>query len=1359
MRPIIISLLLSLAPSFAAAQDYPDCAANALIVLDRSFSMNAEIEGKTKLNIAKDAIKFMVTQFDGQIIFGLMVYPGDNSCGDGIMIAEMPAKASDIEAALDAIDARGQTPIPQAMQAARDYFISYLPTDPVPRASYVILLTDGKSNCGGENPSIPSDPVPAVQALRNTNGNDIKTYVIGFGDGVDPQQLTAIANAGGTGSPFLADNQQSLESALSQIFNSTQAELCDGWDNDCDTGTKDGSQDPMLNQSCDTGQQGQCGAGHYECQNGGLICIADMTAQPELCDGKDSDCDPTSPDGADEPNLNKPCDTGESGICAAGKWKCTSGHMSCIPNRNPEREVCDNVDNDCNQNTADGQDDPKMGTDCATGLPGICAAGSYTDCTNGKLVCTSKQSPSTEICDNLDNDCDPNTPDGSEDPELNGTCSTGMGGVCESGHKECVNGGMVCYPDNLGSAELCNNQDDDCDGSTSDDGTDEPWYNQSCDTGEFGRCKDGRYKCVNGAKVCVRRRNPRAEVCNGQDDDCDGDLSDDADDDTRIGRNCNTGLPGICSAGTYTSCVSGHLVCEQINQPEPTDMCDGRDEDCNPNTPDGSSESWFMQPCATGMGGTCEAGTDQCIGGQRQCIPNNLGNPELCNGEDDDCDGDTSDDGEDDPDMNKDCDTGLPGVCQQGTYTKCTNGKLECEPKTEASTEVCDGKDNDCDPGTADGAQDPMMGQDCDTGKPGICAAGTYTACENGHMVCSQNEQPGAEVCDGIDNDCDPSTKDGADDAMIGQACKTGLGGVCEDGKYNCSGGKLVCVADNLGKPDLCDGVDNDCNPNTPDGTDEPDLNKVCDTGEPGVCSAGNKKCVSGKMVCIRNNDPSLEICDGKDNDCDPKTQDGAQDPKMGQDCDTGKPGVCGPGTYTKCENGKLVCTQKEQAGPDLCDGLDNDCNPKTADGKDEADLYKECDTGLPGGCKTGRFECRDGTMSCESVSEMELEVCDGIDNDCDPDTEDGSWDPLIGQDCDTGLPGICTVGVYVGCVNAHLVCQQKTFPEQEICDGLDNDCDPDTPDGAQDSEVGKFCTTGKVGVCEAGHTVCDSGSIFCDQYILESPEICDGLDNDCDGHVDEGVINACGWCGMRPDEVCDGIDNDCDGIADEGDLCPGTETCINGKCVETCTMGECPAGQKCDSNGHCIDEPCADYNCPEGTYCKAEGDKPVCIDPCKGISCKDGWVCRNGVCIQPDCYYEGCEQGERCIDGSCVPDPCYTKECNQGEFCRDGVCVPSCADVSCDDGKKCVDGSCVDDPCFGADCEAGEICNPATGECEGDPCAGIYCTNGKKCVDGVCVHDICHNIECPDGQRCDNGQCVKDLCRQALRPWILLRS
>ena len=73
--------------------------------------------------------------------------------------------------------------------------------------------------------------------------------------------------------------------------------------------------------------------------------------------------------------------------------------------------------------------------------------------------------PSTELCDGVDNDCDPSTQDGSEDPEVNASCDTGLDGVCATGSNVCESGGISCVPDNQPALEVCgNSMDEDCNG-------------------------------------------------------------------------------------------------------------------------------------------------------------------------------------------------------------------------------------------------------------------------------------------------------------------------------------------------------------------------------------------------------------------------------------------------------------------------------------------------------------------------------------------------------------------------------------------------------------------------------------------------------------------------------------------------------------------------------------------------------------------------------------------------------------------------------------------------------------------------------------------------------------------------------
>ena len=315
------------------------------------------------------------------------------------------------------------------------------------------------------------------------------------------------------------------------------------------------------------------------------------------------------------------------------------------------------------------------------------------------------------------------------------------------------------------------------------------------------------------------------------------------------------------------------------------------------------------------------------------------------------------------------------------------------------------------------------------------------------------------------------------------------------------------------------------------------------------------------------------------------------------------------------------------------------------------------------------------------------------------------------------------------------LVCAPDGLPD--LCDGRDNDCDGQVDNGSDGAEpiAPGPCATGQAGICARGQRACLDGNVVCLPDAAPGVEVCNRRDDDCNGTIDDGLVNVCGVCGADPVETCNGLDDDCDGQTDDGELCPPSQVCLEGACRQPCDGNECSeAGQFCNREvGLCV-EPCVGIDCEFGLTCDTTLNQ--CVDQCAGVVCPDATQrCFEGQCVENSCRATGCPDGAVCDGLECVPDPCANAMCATGEFCRGGQCIPSCAQVSCPLYEACVDGACVRDDCAGVRCADGEACR--AGACVADPCMGITCGEGARCVDGVCAFDACSTTECPPGQVC----------------------
>lgn len=161
------------------------------------------------------------------------------------------------------------------------------------------------------------------------------------------------------------------------------------------------------------------------------------------------------------------------------------------------------------------------------------------------------------------------------------------------------------------------------------------------------------------------------------------------------------------------------------------------------------------------------------------------------------------------------------------------------------------------------------------------------------------------------------------------------------------------------------------------------------------------------------------------------------------------------------------------------------------------------------GFCNAGYTVCEEDNVRCEGVIYPKEEICDGADNDCNGivDDPDKFWAGIANTKCYFEETGECRYSEQM-CIDGQLICAYSTSPfyGPEVCDGKDNDCDGEYDEGVPQNFVynGPY-ETANVGECKAGITLCESGQEKIFGMVLPITEVCNnGKDDDCDGITDE---------------------------------------------------------------------------------------------------------------------------------------------------------------------------------------------------------------------------------------------------------------
>lgn len=679
-------------------------------------------------------------------------------------------------------------------------------------------------------------------------------------------------------------------------------------------------------------------------------------------------------------------------------------------------------------------------------------------------------------------------------------------------------------------------------------------------------------------------------------------------------------------------------------------------------------------------------------------------------------------------------------TCQRiGEEWKCGCADEDCDipdsPRWQLQTFLYDRdlvcQDNDRDGyGVANIAYCDHQDQiDCDDNDDGInpgeeevCGNEIDEDCSGSDEVCEEGEN--GEINDEDESDCVNQDGDDYDTCSLGEAGDDGRPSDCDDSVSFINPGAL----------ETCDGNDNNCNIFVDEG---------CDDDSDGYCDQNLLFFNAPLEICPNSLDDTLldcndrsgdyhpgasELCDGRDNDCDGQADEGAA---CCVDVDEDGYNNCPPsldgddGEETDCDNNDPDIFPDQE---EVCDGVDNNCNNQI-DEEDvcctdsDQDGYDNCEIGELGDDGQA-LDCEDGVYA---VNPGALETCDGVDNNCDGETDDNGCSCLSGQERNCGSDvGECQSGTQYCVSGSWGECVGEIKEEVEICDGLDNNCngedddDCDTESPVVHSFVVREQDEGEV---RANFTVTDNHALA-QVELWRTDDLSGAPDSERWQMVNSAEISALQYIGALSDFPEDGIYwygiHVSDGV-NWGEEPNGPIQVLISACQDNDRDGfdNCALGEIGDDENELDCDDDEEYAHPGGTEtcdtvdndCNGEVDE-ICDKDGDRYCDSEEIIYRNNSMCENSVIVSSGQRGDDCDDLDADINPDAREECDGVNNNCNSQIDENCSCISgdeqdcgssvglCQSGRReCIDGEWGD--CVGEVGPQDEVCDDEDNDCD----------------------------------------------------------